>query len=99
MKDGGRGLVHSSPEGPLDDVGRPVGCLEDEAGEQGSDFGNRGSESGEERQAAVGAGGLVSFRLPDAAQRRSAASLARKTAAAMTRLMWRCQPCQERASQ
>ena len=41
----GRGLVHSSPEGPQEDVRRPVRCLEDEAGEQGSDFWNRGNES------------------------------------------------------
>ena len=97
--DSGRGLVFSSPEGPLNDVGRPVWGLEDEACEKGFDFGDRGNESGEECQAAIAGSGLVSFRLPDAARRRSAASLARKAAAAMTRLTWRCHPCQERASQ
>ena len=73
--------------------------LEDHTGEEGSYFRDGGNERGEDHQTAIGGLGLVSFRLPDAARRRSAASLARKAAAAMTRLMWRCQPCQERASQ
>ena len=61
--DGGRGLVFSPPEGPLNDVGRPVWGLEDEAGEKGTNFGDRGNESGKERQAAIAGSGLVSFRL------------------------------------
>ena len=42
--------------------------------------------------------GLVSFGLA-AALRHCAVSLARNAAAAMTRVIWRCHPCQERASQ
>ena len=79
-------LVSSSPEGPLDYVGRLVCSLEDEAGEEGLDFGDGRDEGGEEGQAAIEAPGLVLFRLPNVARRRSAASLARKAAAAMTRL-------------
>ena len=68
--------------------------LEDQAGEEGSDCRDRGNERSEEGQALISVRGLVSFRLLHAARRRSAASLARKAAAAMTRLIWRCQPCQ-----
>ena len=73
--------------------------LEDKASEERLYLRHGGDEGKEEGQTATGGLGLVSFRLLHAARRRSAASLARKAAAAMTRLIWRCQPCQERASQ
>ena len=95
----GAGLVSSSPERPCDDQGCARWWSEQEAGEQVADFRDAGHQRDDEGQAAVRGFGLVLFALLQAARRRSAASLARKAPATITRLIWRCQPCQERASQ
>lgn len=96
---GGGGLVLPSPEGPCED--KQVGHFgrEERPGEKHSDFRYAGNEFLQSFQATACAIGLVSFGLAVAARLRSAANLARKAAAAMTSVIWRCQPCQERASQ
>lgn len=103
MGEGGGGLVFSSPERPGEDKGFGEAGRQEEAGEKRADFRDGGDQAFEPAQAACALAGLVSFALPRAEpkadRRRSAASLARKAAAAMTSVIWRCQPCQERASQ
>jgi hypothetical protein len=65
-----------------------------------ADLRNGGNQRLDLAQAAIAGRGLVSFGLLfHAARRRSAESLARKASAAMHKVMCRCQPCQERASQ
>lgn len=83
---GGRGasLVSSAPEGPGEDEGGPGRRPEEKALQQVTDLGGRGHEGSLERQAAIG---LVSFGLPQAERRRSAASLERKASAAMHKVM------------
>src|SRR3954453_4832121 len=93
------GLVPSGPERPCHDEGGSGGAREQETRQEITDFGHRRKQRSQARQAAAASAGLVSFRLPKAARRRSAANFARSAAAAMHRLMWRCHPCQERASQ
>jgi hypothetical protein len=99
MGDHGLGLMLSSPEGPCQDKSRFETCGHEEASDQGADFGDGGDEGDFAPQAAIDVFGLVSFGLLQAERRKSAPNLARKAAAAMTNVMWRCQPCQERASQ
>src|SRR5512134_2907055 len=100
MSDGCEGLMFSSPARPGEDEGGRPGMTEEELGDQPQNFGG-GAKLGERQghAASVSSTGLVSFRLPNALRRCSAPSLARKAAAAMTKLMCRCQPCQDRASQ
>ena len=93
----------SAPEGPGEDEGYGGAEGEKDAGEKGLDLRDGGNEALDPRQTAGKLCGLLSFALSLAGSKadrlRSAASLARKAAAAMTSVMWRCQPCQERASQ
>ena len=91
------GLVSSAPKRPLEDEGYAVWRFQDELCQEISDFRHGMNQIGYEFQAAIV--GLVLFGLLQALRRRSAANLARNAAAAMTRLIWRCQPCQDRASQ
>ena len=93
---GRTGLVSSPPKRPLEDEGYAGWRFEDELCQEVSDFRNGMNQSGHEFQAAIA--GLVLFGLPQASRRKSAANLARNAAAAMTRVIWRCQPCQDRAS-
>jgi len=92
-------LMLSSPEGPCQNEGWLEARRGEEADDQGADLSDGGDEVDFTPQAAIDVFGLVSFALPEAARRKSAPSLARKAAATMTSVMWRCQPCQERASQ
>src|SRR3954453_22044255 len=86
------GLVPSAPERPCHDEGGSGGAREQETRQEITDFGHRRKQRSQARQAAAASAGLVSFRLPKAARRRSAANFARSAAAAMHRLMWRCHP-------
>jgi hypothetical protein len=92
-------LMSPSPEGPSHDGSAREWRSEQQACEQVSDLRDGWQECGHSRQAAIMDGGLVSFGLLQVERRRSAASLARKAPAAMHKLIWRCHPCQERASQ
>ncbi len=92
-------LVPTAPERPGDDEGIAERRPQKDTREEITDLRDRWDERRHDGQAAIVAGGLVLFGLPEAARRISAASLARKAAAVMTRLIWRCQPCQDRASQ
>jgi hypothetical protein len=93
------GLVATAPERPCEDESGALRGCEQEPRDEEADLGYAGDERGEARQAAIGGLGLVSFGLLQAAANNWAFSLARKAAAAMTSVMCRCQPCQERASQ
>lgn len=95
----GTGLVSSSPERPLHDERGADGRSEKKSFEQMANFGNCRDQGVHGGETAVAVTGLDLFRLRHAMRRMSAVNFARKAAAAMTRLMWRCQPCQERASQ
>src|SRR3954468_14605168 len=95
----GFGLVLSSPKGPGHDKAGADRWPEQETGQKIAHLRPRRQERGQAHQAAAGTAGLLSFALPHVARRRSAANLARKAKAAMHRLMCRCHPCQERASQ
>ena len=95
----GGGLVTTSPQRPSEDEGLSSGRPDKKASQEIADFGHARHEGGHADQAAIGLGGLLSFGLPQALRRRSADSLERKARAAMHRLMCRCQPCHERASQ
>ena len=92
-------LVASSPKGPGDDEGLLRWREDEDPGEEIADFRDAGDHRRHADQAAIGLFGLVSFGLLPARRRRSADSLARNARAAMHRLMWRCHPYQERASQ
>src|SRR4051795_2496312 len=96
---GGFGLVLSSPERPGHDKAGSDGGPEQNTGQKIADLGHCRQKRREAHQAAAGTAGLLSFALPQVARRRSAANRARKAAAARHRLMCRCHPCQERASQ
>src|SRR3954451_1929862 len=96
---GGLGLVLSSPERPSHDEAGSDRRPEQETGQKVADLGHARQQRGQAPQAAAGTAGLLSFALPQVARRRLAANRARKAAAARHRLMCRCQPCQERASQ
>ena len=101
-------LMLASPEGPAQGGGHFDRRPEHEPGEESADFGRARQENRDPAYAAK-AFGLASFALPggvgagfgrsQVVRRRSAARRARKAAAAMTSVTWRCQPCQERASQ
>src|SRR5690349_2094585 len=93
------GLVFSSPEGPSHDEAGPAWRPEPETGQKIADLGHRRQERCQAHQAAAGVVGLLSFALPQVARRRSAANRTRKAAAVKHKLMCRCHPCQERASQ
>lgn len=64
-----------------------------------ADFRHGRHQRGHGAQAAIVPVGIFLLGLLQAVRLRSAVSLARNTSAAMTRLMWRCQPYQERGSQ
>src|SRR3954470_10558410 len=101
---GGFGLVSSSPDRPGHDKAGSDWGPEQETGQKIADLGHRRQERCQAHQAAAGVAGLLSFALPHVARhrvarRRSAANRARKAAAARHKLMCRCHPCQERASQ
>ena len=97
MCSGGPSLVSSAPKRPVEDEGYAGWRFQDEFCQEVSDFWYGRDQIGYAFQAAII--GLVLFGLLQASRRRSAANLARNAAAAMTRLIWRCQPCQDRASQ
>lgn len=84
VSDHGLGLMPSSPKRPGENEGTAVKLSPDEAHDQRSNFGDGGDKSDFARQAAIADFGLVSFGLPRAERRKSAPSLARKAAAAMT---------------
>ena len=84
MSDRRVGLMAASPERPGDDEGWADGRPEQEAGQEVADLRNGRHQGGHAGQAAVG---LVSFALLAATRRNSAANLARKAAATITRLM------------
>ena len=92
------GLMRASPERPGEDEWRADRGPQEQSGEQGAKLGGGQTDGVGGAQAARVVAGLLSFGLL-AALRMLAASLARKAAAAMHSVMWRCQPCQERASQ
>src|SRR4051812_49587616 len=96
---GGFGLVSSSPDRPGHDKAGSDWGPEQKSGQKIADLGHCRQKRREAHQAAAGTAGLLSFALPHVARRRSAANRARKAAAAKHRLMCRCHPCQERASQ
>src|SRR3954469_23618876 len=96
---GGLGLVLSSPERPSHDEAGSDRWPEQNTGQEIADLGHRRQQRGQAPQAAAGTAGLLSFALPQVARRRSAANRARKAAAAKHKLICRCHPCQERASQ
>ena len=78
------GLMSASPEGPGDDDEGGVDWRpEQEAGQEVADFGNVRHQGDHGGQATAG---LVSFALLAAPRRSSAANLARKAAATITRL-------------
>src|SRR4029453_11975877 len=89
----------SSPNGPFQNEGELWGPSEGEPHDEATYFGNGGDERNFARQAAINGFGLLSFGLPNAERRKSALSFVRKAAGAMTSVIWRCQPCQDRASQ
>jgi hypothetical protein len=94
-----RGLMSSSPERPSHvEVERDGGFRQFR--HDPLEFAERRDEGPQTAKHSVGlrSVGLVSFGLA-AALRHCAVSLARNAAAAMTRVIWRCHPCQERASQ
>ena len=91
-------LMRASPERPGEDEGRADRGPQEQSGEQVAQLGGGQTDGVGGAQAARVVAGLLSFGLL-AVLRMLAASLARKAAAAMHRVMWRCQPCQERASQ
>ena len=82
--DHGLGLMFSPPQRPGEDEGLLCGLSHHEAHDQRSNFGDGGDQGDFAHQAAIAGFGLVSFGLPRAERRRSAPSLARKAAAAMT---------------
>src|SRR5215211_2855658 len=96
---GGLGLVLSSPERPGHDEASSDGWPEPETGQKIAELRHGWQKRCQAHQAAAGTAGLLSFALPHVARRRSAANRARKAAAAKHKLMCRCHPCQERASQ
>src|SRR3954471_17555425 len=96
---GGLGLVLSSPGRPGHDKAGPDWGPEQETRQKVADLGHRRQQRRQAHQAAAGTAGLLSFALAHVARRRSAANRARKAAAARHKLMCRCHPCQERASQ
>lgn len=83
----GLGLMLAAEERPGDDECRIEGWFEEKPREQSPDFRHRWHERAQERQAAIGLAGLVSFALLHAARRNCALSLARNAPAAITRLM------------
>lgn len=92
------GLMMASPSRPEPDEGHTGFWIEDKFGEEALYFWCR-EQPGEGQRHAVLAFRIALIGLPKDCRRWSAASLARKAAAAMTRVMWRCHPCQDRASQ
>jgi hypothetical protein len=93
MGSGRAPLMCSPPKRPSHDIGGAGRRPQKDAGEEAADFGDGGKKRGHGFQAAIGSAGLVLFALAEAAMRRkSAASLERKAWAAMTSLIWRCQP-------
>src|SRR3954470_9448274 len=96
---GGFGLVSSSPDRPGHDKAGSDWGPEQKSGQKIADLGHCRQKRREAHQAAAGTAGLLSFALPQVARRRSAANRARKAAAAKHKLMCRCHPGQERASQ
>src|SRR5829696_6358449 len=96
---GGFGLVLSSPDRPGHDEASSDWWSEQETRQKIADLGHRRQQRCQAHQAAAGTAGLLSFALAHVARRRSAANRARKAAAARHKLICRCHPCQERASQ
>src|SRR4051812_21568040 len=96
---GGLGLVLSSPVRPGHDKAGSDWGPEQKSGQKIADLGHCRQKRRQAHQAAAGTAGLLSFALPHVARRRSAVNRARKAAAAKHKLMCRCHPCQERASQ
>src|SRR4051795_1221169 len=92
-------LVSSPPERPGHDEAGSDRWPEQNTRQKIADLGHARQQRGQAPQAAAGTAGLLSFALPQVARRRLAANRARKAAAARHRLMCRCHPCQERASQ
>src|SRR5260221_7662882 len=98
-------VMPDPPLGPLEEELSRARSEEDSTSEQMADCLNGDAELWRAVQEHASATDrLLSFRLPGAGsaidvRSRSARSLARKARAAMTRLMWRCQACQDRASQ
>ena len=99
VADGCRRLMLSSPPGPRKDEGFPCRWADQDPCQEIADLGNARDQGCHTDQAEIGVFGLVSFGLLHALRRRSADSLERKARAAMHRLMCRCHPCHERASQ
>jgi len=95
---GGGELVCAPPVGPGPDEGGTGSGGQQQFGDQRADFRHRQC-AGQSKGGPARCSGLVLSRLPKALRRCSADSFARNAAAAMTRLICRCQPCQERASQ
>jgi len=91
--------MFSSPYRPRQDEMASCWLRQEQAGDQGSDFRDRRHQGARAGQAAIGAAGLVSFGFLSASRRSLVDNFARNARAAMHRVMWRCQPCQERASQ
>ncbi len=105
MRSGGGRLMCSSPERPSENERVRRGGSKYKTGNQSEDFGGR-KKSGrciylglQKAYTLRPVAGLVLFTFPNALRRWFALSFARNAAAAITRLICRCQPCQERASQ
>ena len=90
-------LVALSPSGPRQHEWRAQIRLQQQLGNETADFWHAGQAETDGGQAA--SAGLVLFGLSNAARRSEACNRARNAAAAMHNVIWRCQPCQDRASQ
>jgi hypothetical protein len=90
-------LMALSPGGPRQDERRAQGRSQQQFGNETSNFWHTGQAKADGGQAA--SAGLVLFGLLNAARRSEACNLARNAAAAMHNVIWRCQPCQDLASQ
>lgn len=89
------GLMGASPHGPGENAGPRWGARQQQARDQDADLRDR--ERDERR--VTGRARLILFGLPGSVCAASARWTARKASASMARVMWRCQPCQLRASQ
>ena len=90
-------LMALSPSGPRQDERRAQERSQQQFGNETSNFGHAGQADADGGYAA--STGLVLFGLPNVARRSEACNLARNAAAAIHNVIWRCQPCQDRASQ
>ena len=90
-------LLALSPSGPRQDERRAQGRSQQQLGNETADFWHAGQAETDGGYAA--STGLVLFGLPNAVRRSEACNLARNAAAAIHNVIWRCQPCQDLASQ